>query len=125
MVDFLALQTVMAMHDAQIAAYGGLPGVRDAGLLESALARPQNKHAYGEEDRFVLAASYAFRIARNHPFCDANKRTAWAAARTFLKLNGHPTRPDRAAAVEQTVRLAEGSLSEDDFAEWLRSQPAP
>lgn len=114
---------MLAMHDAQIAAYGGLSGVRDAGLLSSALARPQNKYAYGEQEVFALAASYAFGIARNHPFLDANKRTALQTALMFLALNGAAVPPPSVAMVEQMVRLAEGSLSEDDFAIWLRSQP--
>ena len=114
---------MLAMHDAQIAAYGGLSGVRDAGLLASALARPQNKHAYGEDNVWVLAASYAFGIARNHPFLDANKRTALQTALMFLGLNKIAVPPPSVAMVEQMVRLAEGALSEDDFAAWLRSQP--
>ncbi len=119
-MEFLIAQTIKALHDVQIGAYGGLPGVRDENLLESALARPMNAHADGVDDVFALAATLAFGIARNHPFLDANKRTAWASARTFLRLNGVRFTPDREAAVLTMVALAEGSLSEDDFAAWLR-----
>lgn len=121
-MEFLDKDVVLAIHDAQLARYGGLAGVRDMGLLESALARPQNAHAYGLDDVFALAASLAFGIARNHPFLDGNKRTCWASARTFLALNGVRRQPDRIQAVERTVQLAEGSLSEEEFAAWLQSQ---
>lgn len=119
-MEFLELATVKAIHDQQVGAYGGLSGLRDEGLLESALARPVNRHAYGESDVFMLAATLAFGIARNHPFLDANKRTAWACARTFLRLNGKSFNPDRAEAVTTMVQLAEGALSEEAFATWLR-----
>ncbi len=122
-MQFVTEGVVHAMHDAQIAAYGGLSGIRDSGLLSSALARPQNKHAYGESDLFALAASYAFGIARNHPFLDANKRTALQTALMFLALNGAAIPPPSVAMVEQMILLAEGTLSEDGFATWLRSQP--
>jgi death-on-curing protein len=114
---------VLAIHDRQLAEHGGIAGVRDDGLLDSALARPQNKRAYGVDDLHQLAAAYAFEIARNHPFLDGNKRSAWVAARTFLMLNGVLLKPDRAESVEQMVRLAEGALDEAAFAAWLRLQP--
>lgn len=122
-MEFLDRGVVLAIHDAQLSQHGGLAGLRDGGLLDSALARPQNAEAYGTTDIFALAASLAFGLARNHPFIDGNKRTAWGCARTFLKLNGIALLPDRAAAVEVMVQLAEGQLSEDDFARWLQSQP--
>jgi len=122
-VEFLEKAVVVAIHDAQISLYGGLSGVRDAGLLASALARPQNAAAYGEDDVFALAAKLAFGIARNHPFLDGNKRTAWGAARTFLRLNGVALRPDKIAAVETMVQLAEGQITEAAFAQWLAAQP--
>jgi len=122
-MECLEAQAVQAIHDVQIATHGGLAGLRDAGLLESALARPRHRHAFGEEDFFALAASLTFGIARNHPFLDANKRTAWSCGRTFLLLNGIRLVPDRAQAVEIMVRLAEGALDEAGFADWLRSQP--
>lgn len=118
-MEFLEKEVVLAIHDTQLARYGGLAGVRDMGLLESALARPQNAFAYGEADVFALAASLAFGIARNHPFLDGNKRTSWASARTFLRLNHTVVMVDKATAVEMTVQLAEGRASEQDFALWL------
>jgi len=123
-MDFLELAVVEAIHDTQIAAYGGLAGIRDRGLLELALARPQHRHSYGETDACVLAASLVFGIARNHPCLDANKRTAWTCGRTFLALNGVALQFDRAEAVEIMVQFAEGSLSEEGFADWLRSASA-
>lgn len=122
-MEFLEKDVVLTIHDAQLGQHGGLGGVRDAGLLESALARPRNAHGYGVTDVYLLAASLAFGIARNHPFLDGNKRSAWACARTFLKLNSVALIPDRVAAVEMTVKLAESSLSEEAFAAWLKSQP--
>ena len=121
-MEFLEEAVVLAIHDQQIGLYGGLSGVRDSGLLASALARPQNRHAYGESCLFALAASLVYGIARNHPFLDANKRTAWACGRSFLRLNGLSFAPDRAQAVEIMVQLAQGSVSEDAFAHWLRDQ---
>lgn len=122
-MEFLDPEVVLAIHDAQLALHGGLGGVRDHGLLDSALPRPRNAYGYGTEDVFALAASLAFGIARNHPFLDGNKRTAWGCARTFLKLNGVALIPDRVAAVEMMVKLAEGAVSEEDFALWLQAQP--
>lgn len=121
-MKFLEKGVVLAAHDRQIAEYGGASGIRDEGLLDSALARPQNKHAYGDDDVFALAAAYAFGIARNHPFMDGNKRTAWVSARTFLVLNGKLLVPDRREAVERMVELAEGQLDEAAFARWLSTQ---
>ena len=114
------LRTVVeAVHDAQLAEHGGLPGLRDPGLLESALARPRNSFGYGETDIRVLAASYAFGIARNHPFIDGNKRMAFLAAYVFMRLNGWritATEPDTTTVV---LSLAAGQMSESDFAIWL------
>ena len=114
---------VFAMHHRQIAEHGGTEGVRDEGLLLSALARPENLNAYGENvDLASLAASYAFGIAKNHPFLDGNKRTALVVAVTFLNLNGL----DFDAPEEETflafLKLAEGSLSEDELASWFRER---
>lgn len=123
-MDFLTRDVVLAMHDAQVARYGGLPGVRDWALLDSALGRPRNQHHYAGGDVFQLAAGLAFGIARNHPFLDANKRTAWSACMAFLRLNGAPIPTPAPDIVQQVVLLAEGSLSEDAFAEWLRNAAA-
>src|SRR4051812_28810146 len=86
---WLAKADALAIHDRQLAEHGGGSGVRDDGMLESALARPVNRWSYGDEDPASLAAAYAFGIARNHPFVDGNKRTAWVLARSFLMLNGY------------------------------------
>lgn len=122
-MEFLDRDVVLAIHDRQLAEHGGLAGVRDGGLLDSALARPQNRHAYGIENIDELASAYAYGIARNHPFLDGNKRTAWAVARTFMAMNGQRLVPDRAQAVESMVLLAEGLLDEAGFAAWLAGQP--
>ncbi|VVT19263.1 Death on curing protein [Sphingomonas sp. EC-HK361] len=112
----------MAVHDRQLAEHGGLAGVKDAGLLESAIARPLNKHGYGETDLCALAASYAFGIARNHPFADGNKRTAWVMARLFLKLNAIELSFDKADATRTMIALAAGNLSEEHLAAWFRAR---
>jgi len=119
---FLSAAVAYAVHDRQLAEHGGLAGVKDAGLLESALARPVNKHAYGEDDPCALAAAYAFGIARNHPFNDGNKRTAWVIARLFLRLNGVQIAFDKAEAIRMVLALASGSLAEDAVAEWFRAR---
>jgi death-on-curing protein len=93
-------------------------------LLESALARPQNLAAYGEPTAFELAASYAFGIARNHPFVDGNKRTAFVAAALFLRTNGYSFAPDKAEAAVVFLRLAAGEFSEEELAHWLRANSA-
>ena len=112
---------VLAMHDRQLAEHGGGEGIRDAGLLESALQRPVNKLAYGEPDLFALAAAYAYGIARNHPFVDGNKRTALVASLTFLKLNGLRMTSTQAENVVVFLALAAGELDEDELAAWLRA----
>ena len=111
---------VYAIHDRQLAEHGGLDGVRDAGAVESALARPQNLAAYGEPDVADLAAAYAYGLASNHAFNDANKRTAWACCVLFLKVNGVELDTPAAIVVERMPLLAAGQLGEADFAVWLR-----
>lgn len=108
------------MHDRQLAEHGGGEGIRDAGLLESALQRPLNKFAYGQPDLCDLAAAYAYGIARNHPFVDGNKRTALVASLTFLSLNGLRTTSTQAENVVVFLALAAGELDEDALAAWLR-----
>jgi death on curing protein len=110
-----------AAHDAQLVEHGGAPGLRDAGLLESALARPKNIHAYGEADLFVLAAAYASGIVRNHPFVDGNKRTAFLAAYVFLRINGLHLVADEVDAAAAVLALASGATSDVDFSAWLRA----
>jgi death-on-curing protein len=112
---------VWAVHEAQLAEHGGLAGVRDAGLLASALARPINLAAYGDADASALAAAYAFGIARNHPFIDGNKRTAFVCAELFLALNGIALLAEDASCVRIMLTLAGGELPEIEFADWLRA----
>ncbi len=111
-----------AVHDRQLAEHGGGSGVRDLGALESALARPVNRWSYGEDDPCELAAAYAFGIARNHPFTDGNKRTAWVAARVFLYLNDVAITFDKEDAITTFLDLAAGELSEEDLADWFRQR---
>ena len=116
---------VLAIHEEQLAEHGGADGVRDMGLLESALARPRNLLAYGSPDLADLAAAYAAGIARNHPFIDGNKRTAWVVAETFVELNGAEIAADDAGAYETMLALAEGRIDEGAFAGWMRPQLKP
>lgn len=119
---FLSADIARAVHDRQLAEHGGLAGVKDLGLLESAIARPLNKLAYGEDDPCALAAAYAYGIARNHPFADGNKRTAWVMARLFLRLNAIEIAFDKADAIRIMLSLAAGEVDEDSFATWLRER---
>jgi death-on-curing protein len=114
----------LAIHDEQLAQHGGGSGIRDAGLLASALAKPQQLATYGEPDIFDLAAAYAFGVARNHPFIDGNKRTAWVLARLFLRLHGQTYRGGDAAAVLTMLQVAAGDIDQNRFAAWLRQHSA-
>ncbi len=116
---------VWAVHEAQLAEHGGSAGVRDSGLLQSALARPLNLVAYGEADASTLAAAYGFGIARNHPFIDGNKRTAFVCAELFLALNGYVLTALDADCVSTMLALAAGELPEADFAAWIKTHTAP
>ena len=109
----------LAMHETLIRDYGGSAGVRDEGLLESALARPQNQLAYGDPSLTELAAAYAFGIARNHPFVDGNKRTAFMAAYTFLRMNGLRFNAPEVEAVAVIRDLAAGEIGEAELAAWI------
>jgi death on curing protein len=111
---------VLDVHAEQLALFGGADGIRDLGLLESALARPINKFGYGESDLAVLAAAYAFGIARNHPFVDGNKRAAFAAIIVFLGLNGcdFDVLPEQATAM--ILALAAGEVSEESLTRWIK-----
>jgi death on curing protein len=117
--------SVLAIHEEQIAEHGGLGGIRDLPLLQSALARPQNLEAYGDPDVAALAAAYAVGIARNHPFLDGNKRTAWVVAETFLLKNGYELVAGDREGVATMLSLAEGVLPEEQFASWLRANIQP
>jgi death-on-curing protein len=118
---WVMLDAAMAAHDRQLAEHGGGAGLRDAGALDSALARPRNRWEYGEDDLAVLAAAYAFGIARNHPFVDGNKRTAWVVARGFLRLNGLKFESEPLDVINTVLALAAGELAEDELADWFRT----
>lgn len=120
MTTWLSLDLLLAVHEEQIAEHGGGEGIRDLGLLESALARPLNLATYGDPDIAALAASLGFGIARNHPFVDGNKRTAYVAVETFLALNGWRLLAGDADCVITFIALATGDLSEETLAAWLR-----
>lgn len=121
---WVSSEAALAVHEEQLAEWGGGTGTRDEGGLLSALARPQNLAAYGEPDAAALAAAYAFGICRNHPFVDGNKRTAWVLARLFLAKNGRELVFQDADATVRVLALAASELSEDEFAEWLRERIA-
>jgi len=122
---WLSARLVTAIHHRQIQRHGGSFGLRDAGMLESALARPQSLAAYGEPTVFELAASYAFGLARNHPFVDGNKRTAFVASTLFLRLNGQNLEAPQAEAAVVFLRLAAGEIDEAELAEWFRRNCNP
>lgn len=113
-------EIALMFHQMSIRNYGGLDGVRDLGLLQSALARPQNIAAYGAADVCLLAAAYGFGIARNHPFLDGNKRTAFLCATAFMKKHGLKFTATQAEASAAFLELAAGNLSEEGLAAWLR-----
>ena len=121
---WLSAPIILAVHERQLAEHGGGAGVRDEGLLDSALARPQNTHAYEAGDAASLAAAYAFGLARNHPFIDGNKRSAFVACELFLMANGFELTADDVACIDKMVALAAGTLSEADFAAWIRGNVA-
>lgn len=116
---------VLAVHEQQLAEHGGAVGIRDMGLLQSALARPQQLAAYGEPDTADCAAAYASGIARNHPFVDGNKRTAFVALELFLTMNGWALEAEDAEAVTVMLGLAEGSIGEEALAQWIRARCGP
>jgi death-on-curing protein len=118
-IRWITRDIAMAAHAQSLADHGGSPGVRDEGLHSSALARPQNLAAYGEPSVHELAASLAYGLAKNHPFVDGNKRTAFLCAYTFLGLNGVELDADEAEAAAIMIDLAAGEVSEEDFARWL------
>jgi death-on-curing protein len=115
-------QVAFALHDRQLAEHGGPSGLRDAGALASALARPVNRWAYGEDDVCALAAAHAFGIVRSHPFADGNKRTGWVMARLFLRKNAVALAFTEREAIAMVFALAAGELSEDALADWFRDR---
>lgn len=118
---WLSRVVIDAIHTDQLREHGGLPGIRDENVLESALARPQQKWHYADcTDVPMLAAAYAFGLVTNHPYRDGNKRIGFLAMVTFLGMNGHDFSATDAEVVAEIVALAEGSLSEDALADWIR-----
>ena len=114
------MQALILLHDESLAEHGGTAGIRDPGLLESALARPLNLAAYGDPDAAELAASYAAGLTQNHPFVDGNKRAGFLAAGVFLILNGRRLTATQREATETMLRLAAGAMTEVELAEWIR-----
>ena len=117
---WLTVHDVAGLHSEQLAIFGGPAGIRDQGLLESALSWPVNRWNYGESDLAVLAAAYAFGIVKNHPFVDGNKRASFAALMVFLRINEIAFAPDIAVATAAVVALAAGEIDETGFARWIR-----
>lgn len=115
---------ILAIHDMQLAEHGGGAGVRDSGLLDSAMARPKNLTAYGNPDAAALAAAYGYGIARNHAFIDGNKRTAFVATELFLRLNGWQLSATDADCVLTMLSVAAGDMNEEALADWLRQRIA-
>jgi death-on-curing protein len=122
---WLGVQSVLVMHDEQRVEHGGAAGVRDLGLLDSALARPRNVWSYGQNDTIALGALYAAGIMRNHPFVDGNKRTGFLAAYAFLYVNGLEIVADEAEVIVQCLALAASEIDEAEFAAWLRESVQP
>ncbi len=119
---WLDVRDATAVHDRQLAEHGGGTGLRDPGLLESALVRSVNRWKYGESDLAALAASYAYGVAPNHPFVDGNKRTAWVLARLFLAVNGQKLEFAPEDAIRMMLALAAGELEEDIVSTWFRER---
>jgi death-on-curing protein len=117
---WLDVEIVTDLHVEQLALFGGPDGIRDQGMLESALGRPLNKFAYGETDLAALAAAYAFGIARNHPFVDGNKRAAFGAMIVFLGLNGIDFLAPPESATAIILALAAGEVDEEGLTRWIR-----
>ena len=118
--QWLRTPAVLAIHQRLLFEFGGAEGVRDQGLLESALSRPQHLWHYERPDMLDLAAAYAFGIINNHAFIDGNKRTAYTAAFVFLSINGYEMEADEGEVVVMTVGLAEKSIRQEQYAAWLR-----
>ncbi|MBA1350359.1 type II toxin-antitoxin system death-on-curing family toxin [Rhizobium sp. WYCCWR 11146] len=124
-LKWLSRQAIENMHDEQIAEHGGLAGLRDANALETSLARPLNKAAYGETDIFVLAAAYLYAIVKNHPFVDENKRTGYLAAFTFLYINRYVINADNAQVIAFVLDVAAGEIDEEGATRFLRDFSIP
>ena len=114
-------ETVLTLHEQSLAEFGGAAGIRDEGLLDSALSKPENLFAYGKPTIFDLAASYGFGLVKNHPFIDGNKRAGFIVTVTFLELNGYRFQATEVEAAVRTLALAAGEMSEAEFAAWLKA----
>lgn len=125
MTQWVGKAVVLALHEELLSEHGGPPGVRDEGLLDSALARPINRANYGSPDIFDLAASYAFGIARDHPFVDGNKRVSLVVTELFLDMNGYALVASDFDCLTRWLDLAAGSSTEVDMADWLRNNCKP
>lgn len=117
--EWILRETVFALHEQLLAEFGGSKGIRDEGLLNSALDRPENLFVYGQPTLSELAAAYSFGLVKNHPFVDGNKRIGFAIAAVFLQLNGRMLVATEVDAVIQTLALAAGEIGEKDYANWL------
>ena len=115
---------VIAIHRRQLAEHGGSDGIRDQGLLESALFRPKNQLAYSNANLFDLAAAYGYGIAKNHPFIDGNKRTSYVVTLTFLKLNGYELQASATEKYQVWMQLADSQINESDLAKWVEEKSA-
>ena len=119
--EWILRDTVLALHDQLVAEFGGSSGIRDEGLLASALDRPEKLFAYGKPSVFDLAASYAFGLVKNHAFVDGNKRIGFAVAALFLEINRYHLQAAEADAAIRTFALAAGAMDEADYAAWLKA----
>jgi death-on-curing protein len=122
---FIERRALLLLHDESLAEHGGAPGLRDEGLLDSALARPLNLVAYGEPDLAALAAAHGVGLAKNHAFVDGNKRAAFLAVGLFVALNGQRLAATQADATLTMLAIASGALGEDEFAAWIRAHQQP
>lgn len=119
--EWILKETILGFHAQSLNDHGGTTGIRDEGLLDSALGKPQNQFAYGHPNIFDLAASYAYGLVKNHPFLDGNKRTGFVAAVLMLELNGWHFHGAEADAAIRTLALAAGEMSESAYAAWLET----
>lgn len=121
---WISREALLRLHAMSLVQFGGLPGLRNDGLLESALARPEQRAHYGKPDIADLAAAYAFGLAKNHPFVDGNKRAAFLALGLSLRLNGHRLTASQPEATQVVLSLAAGDLTEEELAVWIRGHMA-
>ncbi|NNM71149.1 type II toxin-antitoxin system death-on-curing family toxin [Enterovirga aerilata] len=124
-IVWIEKKALLLLHNISLAEHGGSSGLRDEGLLDSSLARPQNLAAYGEPDLAAFAASYGYRLANNHPFIDGNKRAAFLGIGLCLDLNGMVLDVDQPEAIATVLALAAGELGEDELAAWIRDHAVP